>query len=1096
MTDDLKDKYSMYLTDNNERKNKKSIKILAEVNYQTDSNAQNQNNAKEIKKVDKKILENKKKFNTLNTDENIISNPLNQKKKINLNLSLLKFVKQKMKDQKSQNTNRDDEKEKENEEKIIDSHMSERLNSINYLEKNNNENNELNKKEEEKRKTTDEENKNKLLKKINSKKCEKFPKKIGEKNEDDSKVKINNEEDINKNKYKYTEKDNNNNKEIFNNNINKNEQNKEEKKEQMKEEEKNKNSKIPKNKYALTERNKKKELFPNNFSTKINPPISANEKERSTSIKKDALALLEILKNKKKEEKEETEEKKINQKKDEDIDNKKNERKIKDKNNENCYIKKIDSYNYRPRTKIELFTKQNTLDLDSSLDKDIKGKNKNIDNKAEQQFYDYKLLNNETIQNDNDTGDNNTIKNYFNANNRIIKPFSNNNFNKKFPKINKINYTKPISIKVKERLSDFSIVNNNKTNLSISNDINLESQNINKKKEKVLDKSFDIAKKEITPFTKKILNKNPLNPKIYINKKIIKKHSLQKLGNHEKNSKDSKPISNDNNNNNNINDILPSINNLDSSRAYVKKNQDILNAIPNNNTIDNCTSYTKRTGIYKNKNHLNKSFIKYNNNNNNKNQKANTIETTNYNTNRTGLSIENYNNKKVDTISTISTDDQNKNNKNTSKIKNIKNNFKPNKKNKNEIIFNLEDLMILEERLTGIILALETNENIAHKCFNFWNYYYNCSLTNLIEKIFQNKEDSNIVRLSFNYELISIMVCYEYSFEIDSLSKQIFYLLIELIEINHNNLMIICEYILSKINPENHKNVWVLKLEQIINSSKPYKDFGSNIKYSKNNKIKTIDLNASLLIKKLRYILQKYPTEYSDIYISLLDNLDPLTYEEINNFFRKYILREDNYEGSIVASSYLKKNKYYEPFSPPYLAYPSPKPYTLVLDLDETLVYFKIKSNKEGTLRVRPYLYSFLEEMGHYYELVIWTSATESYANSLIDAIEYEKKYFDFILFREHAIIIDNDFVKDLTRIGRDLDRVIMIDDMPQNFRLQKDNGINIKPFFGDDMDDMALYDLVPILKHIAESRNDVRIELNKYREEIIKKVTSNISKK
>ncbi len=319
----------------------------------------------------------------------------------------------------------------------------------------------------------------------------------------------------------------------------------------------------------------------------------------------------------KKEEKEETEEKKINQKKDEDIDNKKNERKIKDKTNENCYIKKIDSYNYRPRTKIELFTKQNTLDLDSSLDKDIKEKNKNFDNKAEQQFYDYKLLNNETIQNDNDTGDNNTIKNYFNANNRIIKPFSNNNFNKKFPKINKINYTKPISIKVKERLSDFSIVNNNKTNLSISNDINLESQNINKKKEKVLDKSFDIAKKEITPFTKKILNKNPLNPKIYINKKIIKKHSLQKLGNHEKNSKDSKPISNDNNNNNNINDILPSINNLDSSRAYVKKNRDILNAIPNNNTIDNCTSYTKRTGIYKNKNHLNKSFIKYNNNNNN-----------------------------------------------------------------------------------------------------------------------------------------------------------------------------------------------------------------------------------------------------------------------------------------------------------------------------------------------------------------------------------------------------------------------------------------------------------------------------------------------
>ena len=60
---------------------------------------------------------------------------------------------------------------------------------------------------------------------------------------------------------------------------------------------------------------------------------------------------------------------------------------------------------------------------------------------------------------------------------------------------------------------------------------------------------------------------------------------------------------------------------------------------------------------------------------------------------------------------------------------------------------------------------------------------------------------------------------------------------------------------------------------------------------------------------------------------------------------------------------------------------------------------------------------------------------------------------------------------------------------------MQKENGITIKPFFGDDLDDSALYNLVPILKHIAESRNDVRIGLKKYREEIIKKVTSNISK-
>ena len=66
---------------------------------------------------------------------------------------------------------------------------------------------------------------------------------------------------------------------------------------------------------------------------------------------------------------------------------------------------------------------------------------------------------------------------------------------------------------------------------------------------------------------------------------------------------------------------------------------------------------------------------------------------------------------------------------------------------------------------------------------------------------------------------------------------------------------------------------------------------------------------------------------------------------------------------------------------------------------------------------------------------------------------------------------------------------------MPQNFRLQKENGINIKPFFGDDMQDTALYELVPILKQIAQDGKDVRIGLNKYREEIVRKVTSNISR-
>jgi CTD small phosphatase-like protein 2 len=54
-----------------------------------------------------------------------------------------------------------------------------------------------------------------------------------------------------------------------------------------------------------------------------------------------------------------------------------------------------------------------------------------------------------------------------------------------------------------------------------------------------------------------------------------------------------------------------------------------------------------------------------------------------------------------------------------------------------------------------------------------------------------------------------------------------------------------------------------------------------------------------------------------------------------------------------------------------------------------------------------------------------------------------------------------------LSLIGRDLTKILIIDNMPQNFRLQKENGIFIKSFFGEDQDDTALLELIPILTGI-----------------------------
>ena len=181
----------------------------------------------------------------------------------------------------------------------------------------------------------------------------------------------------------------------------------------------------------------------------------------------------------------------------------------------------------------------------------------------------------------------------------------------------------------------------------------------------------------------------------------------------------------------------------------------------------------------------------------------------------------------------------------------------------------------------------------------------------------------------------------------------------------------------------------------------------------------------------------------------------------------------------------------------PYLTNKSNKKFTIVLDLDETLICFIPNPNEEskGILRFRPGLFDFLREIKEKYEVIVFTSATKDYADPIENAIEQNNKYFDARLYRHHTIIYENEFVKDIKRIGRPLDKIVIVDNMPQNFRLQKENGIIIKAFWGEDNSDRALYELMPILVNIAKEGNDIRKGLVKYKDDIVKKVTSCFSK-
>jgi len=57
------------------------------------------------------------------------------------------------------------------------------------------------------------------------------------------------------------------------------------------------------------------------------------------------------------------------------------------------------------------------------------------------------------------------------------------------------------------------------------------------------------------------------------------------------------------------------------------------------------------------------------------------------------------------------------------------------------------------------------------------------------------------------------------------------------------------------------------------------------------------------------------------------------------------------------------------------------KTYTLVLDLDETLVHYFEMGNEGGNFLVRPGVDKFLKEMSQLYEVVIFTAAMQDVSN-------------------------------------------------------------------------------------------------------------------
>ena len=527
----------------------------------------------------------------------------------------------------------------------------------------------------------------------------------------------------------------------------------------------------------------------------------------------------------------------------------------------------------------------------------------------------------------------------------------------------------------------------------------------------------------------------------------------------------------------------------------------------------------------------------YHNNNNYNNMNLNNID--NISVNSFSINRKERNVMNRDNLSAISMDDA---------YTLMKNNYNYNYYNNSGINLKLDDLIICDEKLNDILIALNNKNkgydmDASNECAEFFVYYFHSTLQNLFYK-FYNEKKKIIIDSANNLTLLSILVTYHLSLNKDIL-REVINIIINILSLLKTNLYLNVKKIqiyfgdsfVEKNNFYFKTFNYYLKIQNLIN----IREEEIALKIEQNCRIITNQ------VKKILKLYQQKNDKYYNDFIVLFNNISILTENDFKDYFyvklynkinirnkeksresKKYnqlyndkeyyeknnnnINNNDEIDNSDVISVKSNKSSHYygkidrhnlkilklindyekSKIDPPFIKTPNKKKYSLVLDLDETLinVEFKDKSSNKCILHLRPGLFSFLSKVKPFYELITFTSASKEYAQPIINEIELDNKYFDYNFFREHSVISGNDFVKDISRIGRDMKKIIIIDNMEQNFRLNKKNGIKIKAFYGD-QNDKILFELCKILVMIVkQGYEDLTLALQNYSNEIKIKIS------
>lgn len=116
--------------------------------------------------------------------------------------------------------------------------------------------------------------------------------------------------------------------------------------------------------------------------------------------------------------------------------------------------------------------------------------------------------------------------------------------------------------------------------------------------------------------------------------------------------------------------------------------------------------------------------------------------------------------------------------------------------------------------------------------------------------------------------------------------------------------------------------------------------------------------------------------------------------------------------------------------------------------------------------------------MGELYECVLFTASLAKYADPVADLLD-RWNVFRARLFRESCVFHRGNYVKDLNKLGRELEQIVIVDNSPASYIFHPDNAVSESFLINTFAAGLVMFKLEQYKCYASESLNagDVKVE-------------------